>query len=80
MQLTGREECICENKSFDVANIAGQCQSCIEQHYRDGCGDNDRDDDDDDDDDDCDDGREGTCKPLQELTAWPLTGYKTSAT
>lgn len=54
-------QCICQNDSFDVANIAGQCQSCIEDNWQDGCGDNDDDDDDDDDDEreDCDDGREG---------------------
>lgn len=53
-------QCICENRSFDVANVAGQCQGCIEQNYRDGCGDHEHDDDDDDDDDheECD-GREG---------------------
>lgn len=51
-------QCICKNDSFDVANIAGQCQSCIEDNFRDGC--SDRDDDDDDDEvEDCDDGREG---------------------
>ncbi|MBE3046471.1 hypothetical protein IMZ48_28865 [Candidatus Bathyarchaeota archaeon] len=30
-------ECICENKSFDVARTAGECQSCIETHYNDSC-------------------------------------------
>jgi hypothetical protein len=52
-------QCICENNSFDVADVAGQCQGCIEEHFEEGCGDNENDDDDDDDDDidDCD-GRE----------------------
>ena len=61
-------QCICENQSFDVANVAGQCQGCIEQHYQDKCkGRNKRDDDDDSDDecDDDDDGREGTSCSLQ---------------
>lgn len=52
-------QCICENRSFDVANVAGQCQGCIEQNYRNGCGDHEHDDDDDDDDHDECDGREG---------------------
>lgn len=48
-------QCVCTNDSFDVADVAGQCQGCIEEHFTEGCGDLD---DDDDDDEDCD-GLEG---------------------
>lgn len=49
-----QNQCICTNKSFDVAKISGLCADCMHQTYnnRHDGDDGDNDDDDDDDDDD----------------------------
>lgn len=56
--------CVCTNDSFDVARVAGLCQSCIDEHWDDGCVDSDSDDDDDDV-DECDDGRKAMRKIMR---------------
>ncbi|SPN98449.1 uncharacterized protein DNG_01493 [Cephalotrichum gorgonifer] len=71
-------QCICQNTSFDVANVAGQCQDCVEKNWRNGCRDDD-DSDDDDDDNACDDGREDINKIVR-VCGFSSVSYDSAAT